>query len=91
MSADIPVEEAKAQLLAIQKSSIQNQKCMDCNAPSPTWASPMYGSIDPLSRFRADLASLHLFTVFRCPSIVGCALEFRKKYYYGPMESRTDY
>ena len=47
MAADIPVDEAKAQLLAIQKSTLQNQKCIDCNAPSPTWASPMYGSTSP--------------------------------------------
>ena len=47
MAADIPVDEAKAQLLAIQKSTLQNQKCIDCNAPSPTWASPMYGSTPP--------------------------------------------
>jgi len=47
MTADIPVDEAKAQLLAIQKSTLQNQKCIDCNAPSPTWASPMYGSTPP--------------------------------------------
>jgi len=44
MAADIPVDEAKAQLLSIQKSSLQNAKCVDCAAPSPTWASPMYGS-----------------------------------------------
>jgi hypothetical protein len=44
MAADIPVEEAKAQLLTIQKASVQNTKCIDCGAPSPTWASPMYGS-----------------------------------------------
>jgi hypothetical protein len=45
MSADIPVEEAKTQLLAIQKSVPANQKCADCSAPSPTWASPFFGSI----------------------------------------------
>ena len=48
MAADIPVEEAKVQLLAIQKSTLQNQKCIDCGAPSPTWASPMYGSNSPI-------------------------------------------
>src|SRR5438046_5712816 len=47
MAADIPVEEAKTQLLSIQKSSPQNIKCIDCAAPSPTWASPMYGSTPP--------------------------------------------
>lgn len=43
-AADISVEDAKSILLALQKSTLANQKCIDCGAPSPTWASPAYGS-----------------------------------------------
>jgi hypothetical protein len=79
MAADIPVEEAKSQLLAIQKSALQNQKCIDCGAPSPTWASPMYGSNPPI-RFSRLISSIHVFTMFRCPSIIRSPSQFRKEY-----------
>jgi len=63
MAADIPVEEAKSQLITIQKSSLQNQKCMDCNAPSPTWASPMYGSKSPPFCDCKLIKSLYVYNV----------------------------
>jgi hypothetical protein len=85
MAADIPVEEAKAQLAKIQKSSPQNQKCIDCGAPSPTWASPMYGSSTPAPLHLQITAtphpvlpcgpngSLHVSAVFGRSSVVGRA------------------
>ena len=86
MAADIPVEEAKAQLLTIQKTSPANQKCIECNAPSPTWASPMYGSIQPpLTAISVDF-SFHLSAVFGGSSLIGSAFEFCEEYYHGQME-----
>jgi hypothetical protein len=84
MAADIPVEEAKAQLLAIQKTSPANQKCIECNAPSPTWASPMYGSI-PLTTIGVDF-SFHLSAVFGSSSLIGSPFEFCEEYYNGQVE-----
>ncbi|KAK5008247.1 Zn finger-containing GTPase- Activating Protein for ARF, partial [Elasticomyces elasticus] len=34
--------ETRSKLLGIQKSN-ENNRCVDCNAPSPQWASPKFG------------------------------------------------
>ena len=77
MNETVSVEESKRQLASLQKSG-RNNACIDCNAPSPSWAVPNCNTPYVLSPI-AEMDKDGIFVCLDCSGVHRLDIDYTRR------------